>query len=262
MRKTLQILVAGMCLSLLSWAGGAFAAPIVFDWTQFGEITPGSQGTHNNHHAMEESGLIASITGWNLPNLTNGTFRRSQINFYDFGIGTCNPQEGLDRIPGADTCSTFSPIEHPIDNMDAGSNPGPSGFDGFDFILFEFGAPVWLIEAEIDIWSGDSDVTWYSGAGDFPTLLGRTLAQANLGPASFDYGGGGDANFMRTVDLFNNREEVTWLLFGADTGLGRAFNDFDDAIQIRSLTVPIPSSLFVMSGFIGLGIWGRMNRSK
>ena len=257
MRKPLQILVAGMCLSLLSWAGGAFAAPIVFDLTQFGPMTPDPQASHNNHQAMEEEGLRVDITGWNLPNLTNGTFRQSQINFYDFGVGTCNPQEGLDRTPGPDdTCSTFSPIEHPIDNMNS-----TSGFDGFDFILFEFGAPVWLIEAEIDIWSGDSDVTWYSGAGDFPTLLGRTLAQANLGPASFDYGGAGDANFMRTVDLFNNRELVTWLLFGADTGLGRAFNDFDDAIKIRSLTVPIPSSLFVISGFIGLGIWGRMSRS-
>ena len=184
--KRIVSLILSLCLVLFYFESVAFSASIfTFDLTS----PPGTRvtppGSHLNSAVRSDQGLDVTITGWNLPDLNSGVFRRSQITFWSPGLGVCNPQEGLVPSTPNNVCSTSSPTEHPLDNMSAGSVPGDSGPDGFDFALFEFSFPIYLIEAEISIFGNDSDVTWYAGSGNTPTLFGNTLAGAEFGQSEF-----------------------------------------------------------------------------
>ena len=263
--KRIVLFILALCLLPFYFEGVAFSTTFTFDLRSSPRNTPTPPNPllpHENSAVLSEAGLDVTVTGWNLEDLNNGVFRRSQITFWGSGLGVCNPQEGL--VPS--TCSSSpSLIEHPLDNMDAGSVPGREGPDGFDFALFEFSAPIYLVEAKIRIFGDDSDVTWYAGSGSTPTLLGNTLIGANLGNPNFSRVGHGLSS--RTVDLsgtpYNNN--ISWLLFGADTDIDRPSwkSDLDDGFKIKSLTVSIPSTMLLFGlGFAGFVIWRRKQEGQ
>jgi len=236
MRKTSIIFVfAGLVVGTF----GLSASTINFDFTSGNGSGNGSGRVFTD----PTSGLTITATAWSLLNY-GSTFSTAQLGQYSTGLGVCNSNEG-------NGCG--SP-DHQVDNVGS-----------YDFILFQFSAPVTIQSITIDPFappSADRDVTYYESDKSNPIPLNLTtvsgLSGFGFGPAVNQSNSAGLSPLPITIDDGPYRA----ILFGAST----TGADSDDYFKIASMTVdykqvPEPATFWFLAGaFLTLEIFRRRFR--
>ncbi|MBI4892780.1 MAG: PEP-CTERM sorting domain-containing protein [Acidobacteria bacterium] len=226
--------------SLLAFAlsfAAVSAAPLSYNLA--GNNTLLADGVSN---VYTSNGVNLTVTSWSLANLAS-TFSTASTGLWSPGLGVCNDSE---------VAAGCSPNTHTVDNV-----------AGYDFILFQFSAPVSGASFSLKAF-GDTDVTYWTSASSFASgaLAGKTVGDIinppfGFGPMTTNSGGSVD----RSVAI--NGTGISSILLGAAYSL----NNCDDLFKIAGIAatssttppppgqVPEPSTFAMLGGaLVGLSV--------
>ncbi len=174
-------------------------------------------------------GVTLTITGWSLAT-SGSSFATGSLGLWSPGVGVCNDAERAN-------CTSNS---HTVDN-----------FSGYDFVLFQFSAPVQGASISLATF-GDTDASYWTSSTNFTasSLAGKTTnTLSSLGFGGMTTNSGGNVN--RTVNISGTG--ITSILFGSALPTPDGTYDYFKISGVAGETCPPPGQVPEPSTFALLG---------